>query len=221
MGSKFVAASVVLAGLLASAAALAQGAVNHIPYNDLAEIQRKFAGTKAPHDRVALQTRAKPKDESRAPGSVTMVIRAKAGDIPVPVAEDGTFALPLDPALEAENPQVEVNVEKGGLGVQLILLANLPGQEFAYADLAAAFEQFDAVFDEHAGMASFLAPSAKRVSLRCGAGCTATLERAAGPETLTADADGMVFIPRDRKLAKENPAIRVSAPVTEALIRTK
>ncbi|HYC02535.1 MAG TPA: DUF2987 domain-containing protein [Azospirillaceae bacterium] len=194
---------------------------NQIPYKDLSAIAKRIGEVKTPIDRLLIQTRAKPKDEKRAPDSVAMVIKAKAGDIKVPIAADGAFSLPIDPALEAENPMIDVNVPKGQLGIEVNIRAKPLGQAFRYADAAAAMDQFDALIEEQAGMMALMAPSAKAFGVKCGADCKATLALAAGDKVIAAGEGGIVPIPRDKKLAKENPAITVSHPVEAALIRTK
>lgn len=69
-------------------------------------------------DRSRLDRKIVSTNEEVKPSAISLVIQAQSGGIPLKLRTDGSFDLPLDVALQRENPWVVSNQPKGTLRVQ-------------------------------------------------------------------------------------------------------
>jgi hypothetical protein len=148
--------------------------------------------------------RAVQRIESKLPGvepaAITIAIRGRAGRIEVPVAEDGTLALPVDAETLAENPVVETNQPAGSLTLTVSMELPKPrSSRMACAEIEAALADADRLLEQQGadarvrGVEFVLPADAGAVTLR-GDG---DAER-----VLVPDAEGRVIVMRDPELRR-------------------
>jgi hypothetical protein len=142
------------------------------------------------------------------PRAITLVIRAKGGDIPLEPLRDGTILLPLRAALLAENPAVLTSLPEGVKAkVALDLRPSLPeGTAFDYADLFEAVTQANRYIRAEAGFFKFMAPSMKGLVLHFAEQQTMEV----GETVLRSEADGTLKLLLDDGLLKSNPQVRLA-----------
>lgn len=204
-----------IAILLCVVAPLAFAFEREIPYEDLHKVFARVAGI-PPGKYFRMDTRIVSEDPAVATKDIRLVIRAKAGDIPVAIAPDGSAAFPVRDDLLAENPPVVTNVAKGKLSMRLEPHVEAPPQQrFRYELIAAMVEEVDGIIASQGMMARMLAPDFEGllVSYAPGTVATATVE-GAKPETFQADAEGRIRIPDRKAWRKENPFVQLSAVPT-------
>jgi len=134
-----------LAGLLL---ALAGARVAHAAEIEYAVIHRALgaAGEIAAYPRLRAVQRIESKRDGVAPRAIAISIRARRGRIEVPVADDGSVALPFDDALLAENPVVQTNQPAGSLTLTLSVELRQPrGAIVPVAEVEAALAEADAL----------------------------------------------------------------------------
>jgi hypothetical protein len=180
------------------------------PYQELCDklhLARFIALPEADHSRIVPLLRLTP--ASGPPRVITLVIRAKAGDIPLEPLRDGTMALPLRKALFDENPPVLTSLPAGvKTKVTLDLRPLLPeGTAFAYADLFQAVTQANRYAEAEAGFFKFMAPRMKGLVLRFEGPQTVQV----GEVTLRAGEDGTLKLLVDDELMKSNPGVTLGA----------
>ena len=202
----------LLAAALCALTPLAAVADREIPYDRLhATFARVAAATNGKYCKV--DAVLKSNDPAVPTKDIRLVIRARDGDIAVPVAGDGRTQFPLRDDLLQENPPVVTNVAKGKLqfDVSLHVLAP-PAQRFRYELMAAMEQEYDALIAGQGLMARMLAPDLDVlvISYAPGTAASATVE-AAPPATLQADADGRIRIPDRKSWRKQNPFVQLSA----------
>jgi hypothetical protein len=213
---------VSLALLLISPTTLAAVGMHTVPYTEFHDQMARFYGQG--HDRLALRLSVQPTNEKQPLDTpVTMVVTAPEGRVDLPVDADNAVDIPFRPDWVQAGATVTVNQAASTYNMKAqIGMKVTPGTtRIAYADVKAAFDQFDKLIEKEAGVASFLAPSAKTLRLVCGRDCTVTLEGTKGPRVLTADQKGRVNVPNDKGLVKENPVLVVSRPVAYTVLTTK
>src|SRR5687767_1858355 len=106
---------IAVACLLPPAAAAAE---RSIPYADLHGMFARVAQLQGGQYFKAVTTLSSA-DPSIATQDISLVIRARAGEIRVPIAADGSARFPLREDLLAENPPVFTNVPPGKLSMDV------------------------------------------------------------------------------------------------------
>jgi len=177
-----------------------------LPYRDLCNslhLARLAALPEAERNRVRPLLRLVP-DEG-PPRPITLVIRAKAGDISLEPKQDGTTALPLRTELLAENPPVLTSMPQGQkTRMTLDLQPILPeGTTFAYADLFEAVTQANRYIQAEAGFFKFMAPKMKGLVLRFAGPATVQV----GAASLHGQPDGSLKLLVDDELFRKNPQV--------------
>ena len=146
--------------------------------------------------------RAVQRIESKLPGvepaAITIAIRGRAGRVEVPIAADGTLALPVDAATLAENPVVETNQPAGSLTLTVSIELSKPrSSRIACAEIEAALADADRLLEQQGsdarvrGVEFVLPADAGAVTLRGGDD---------GERVLVPDAEGRVIVMRDPEL---------------------
>ncbi|MGQ3048273.1 MAG: DUF2987 domain-containing protein [Niveispirillum sp.] len=202
--------------------ALAAPGTHTLPYKDFHDQMVKFYGQG--HDRLALRLSVQPaSDKQPLDAPVTMVVTAPEGRVDLTVDADNAVDIPFRPDWVQAGATVTINQAAATYNMKAqIGMKVTPGTtRIAYADVKAAFDQFDKLIEKEAGAVSFLAPSAKTLRLFCGKDCTVTLEGTKGPRVLKADDRGRVNVPNDKGLVKENPVLVVSRSVAYTVLTTK
>lgn len=197
---------------LCALAPLALAADREIPYKDLHGVFGRVANI-ASGQYFRLETRFESKDPAVPTREARLVIKARAGDIPVPIAADGAVTFPVRDDLLAENPPVLTNVGPGKLQLGITMRVEAPpAQRFEYALMVAMQDEYDATIGKQAFTVRMMAPDLEGLLIVFppGTAATATVE-AAQPETFKADAEGRIHIPDRRAWRKENPFVQVSA----------
>lgn len=207
---------------LAVPAAWSAAGTHTVPYKEFHDQMAKFYGQA--NDRLALRLSVQPaSDKQPLDAPVTMVVTAPEGRVDLPVDADNAVDIPFRPDWVQAGATVTINQAAATYNMKAqIGMKVTPGTtRIAYADVKAAFDQFDKLIEKEAGAVSFLAPSAKTLRLFCGKDCTVTLEGTKGPRMLKADDRGRVNVPNDKGLVKENPVLVVSRPVAYTVLTTK
>lgn len=190
----------------------------HMPYHALTRHWSAFEEL-APEarDKVRLTVRVQAKHAGIDPVVLWMDVGGRHYELAVD--SYGLVQVPRTPDLIAADPLVETNQPKGSVDTELALLLLVPdSRQFHYADLKAATDQTSQLIHQAAGgLISLFLPSVTGVSFTCPTGteCSITLHRAAGDEILHADRDGKILLPLDPALARENPLIEASVPLSD------
>jgi len=163
---------------------------------------------------VFADLRMKSADPAVKPEAIALTIRARTGDIAVPVGADGRFALPITRALVDENPEVSTNQPKGSLQLDVALDVRAePRQSFDYALLGEMTAEYDRVVAGQKLTWRLFAPSAKGLVIRFakGSDATATVQLASGPVKYAANDSDEVRLPDKAEWRRQNPRIELSA----------
>ena len=150
------------------------------------------------YPRLRAVQRIESKRDGIAPRTIDIAIHARRGRIEVPVADDGTLALPFDDALLAENPVVETNQPAGSLTLTLSVELKQPsGAIVAAAEVEAALAEADALLvGQHARS------RVRGVEFRFTDDETGGVTlRGAGERVLVPDRAGRVIVMRDPDLS--------------------
>jgi hypothetical protein len=202
----------LLIATLCALAPLALAADREIPYAEMHKPLARLAGIPdGKYFRARMQFASN--DPAVATPDIKLVIRARAGDIAVPVAADGSATFPLRDDLLKENPPVVTNVAQGKMQVRVQFSVSAPPeQRFRYELMAAMQDEVDGIIARQGFMARMAAPDYEGliVTFPKGTAATATVE-AARPETFAADPEGRLFIPDRKAWRKENPFVQLSA----------
>lgn len=220
MTPRALAATLILS--LAAAPALAAAGTQTLAYKEFYDQIARFYGQD--HDHLVLRLTVQPSsDKQPLDQPVTMVVTGPEGRVALAIDADNAVDMPYRPDWVSAGAMLTINQAKDSYGMKAQIGMKLaPGTtRIAYADVKAAFDQFDRLIDKEAGVASFLAPSAKTLRLFCGTDCTVTLEGASKARVLTADDRGRVNVPNDKGLAKDNPTLVVNRPVAYTVLTTK
>lgn len=203
---------ILIAVALCALAPLAHAFEREIPYANMHKVFARVASI--PNGKYfRTQPRIESKDPAVATQDIRLVIRARSGDIVVPIAADGAASFPVRDDLLAENPPVVTNVAKGKLQMRVDMsVTTPPEQRFRYEVMVAMIEEVDGIIASQGMMARMFAPDFEglQVSFAPGTAATATVE-AAKPETFQADAEGRIRIPDRKAWRKENPFVQLSA----------
>ncbi|MGQ0585694.1 MAG: DUF2987 domain-containing protein [Gammaproteobacteria bacterium] len=196
--------------VLLAFASLALAADREIPYANLHKVFVRAAIPPGKYFRVA--TRFESRDPAVATADIKLVVRSRAGEIPVPVAADGAVQFPLRDDLLKENPPVVTNVGDGKLQLNVTMAVEAPPeQRFRYELMVAMLDEMDGIISKQPFMVRVMAPDFEGllVEFAKGTAATATVE-AAKPETFTADVEGLIRIPDKKAWRKENPFVQLS-----------
>lgn len=202
-------ASIAAALWVFAAAALA--AEREIPYAELHKVCARAAIPPGKYFRIT--TRFESKDPAIATADITFVVRGQGGEVPIPIAADGTVQFPLRDDLLKENPPVVTNVGAGQLQLKIGMAVEAPPeQRFRYDLMVAMQDEYDGIIGKQGVMARMMAPDLEGLAIAFppGTAATATIE-AAKPETFTADAQGLIHVPDKKAWRKENPFVQLSA----------
>ena len=199
---------VLLASIVLATAAGAADVVSTTPYVTLYQVLSpvKMIGK---YDRLVAIERIESKVPDVKPQDIRVVIHAKAGAIPVPVAADGVVNFPATDALREENPPVETNQPKGSLA--FIVNVALRGAErlrVPWSEIEAGLDQVKAFYAESRGAA---APAISGIELHFSTGSPAMLTIEGKTERLLmADPNGRLVVTRDMAPAGEKPVLAFS-----------
>ena len=207
--------------LLVLAAADAAALERAIPYADMHKIFSRVASFEGARF-VRLRPTLSAEDGSVAPGDIRLTIRSRAGDIAVPVDEKGRAEFPVRADLEAENPDVMVNVAEGKLSLNIQMDIDAPpAQRFRYGLMAQMQDELDALLKKQGMMARMFAPDFEglRVEFPPGTAATAVVESGEGAETFAAGADGRIVLEDRRAWRREDPWVQLSAVPTRITLQ--
>ena len=189
--------------LLASLA-LAAGAgetVSTTPYTTLYQVLAPVRAIEG-YDRLVAIQRVESKIDTPAK-DIRIVIHAKSGAIPVPIAADGEVKFPVTDALRDENPSVETNQPKGSLA--LIVNVALRGADklrVPWSDIEAGLGEVKTFYEKSQSTATAPAVSGIEVHFTAGAAAMLTIE-GKSERLLMADPAGRIIVTRE--MANENP----------------
>jgi hypothetical protein len=167
---------------------------------------------------VVADTRLSSNDQGVSPETIRLTIRARGGDIVVPVDPDGHFRFPITQALCDENPPVETNQPEKSLKMQAKIDVSAPAQQsFDYALLAAMDADYREAVSRQSLMMRMLAPGSKGFVLRFDsrAEAIATVQLPDGALRFASDEKGTIRIPDKSEWRKLNPRIDVSVLPTK------
>lgn len=191
-------------------AALAAAAGAHAAEIEYAVVYRALGAAReiAAYPKLVAVQRIESKRAGIPPRAIRIAIRARAGEIAVPVASDGTLRLPIDDALLAENPVVETNQPPGSL--TLTVSVELPRPEASVlgcAEVEAALAQADALLASQR-----VRTRVRGVEFQFARGAGGVTLRGDGERTLVPDRHGRVVVMRDPELRERYREIELSAP---------
>ena len=196
--------------LCSTAAARADRA---IPYADMHAMFSRIAALQG-GTYLKADARLTSADPAVPTENLRLVIQSKGGEIPVPVAADGTTQFPIRADLLDENPPVMTNAAEGKLQFNVSLRVEAPpAQRFRYGLMVAMQDEAKAMIAKQGMLARMLAPNFEglRISFPAGTAATATLETAEGPVRFETDAEGNIRIPDRRRWRREDPFVQLSA----------
>lgn len=210
-----------LAALTLLAATVAPGRT--IPYADLYRVFARVArlqGGKYVRAHLALRSLAPevPNDQIR------LVVRSQHGELPVAIAAGGRADFPLTSELLAENPPVFTNVPEGKLTLSVEMRVEaVPAARFRYALGDEMREEVRSAVARQGMIARMMLPDFEDfvISFPPGQPASATVELAAGPHRLAADAEGNILLPDRRDWRRENPFIQLSGEPLRLWLRAR
>jgi hypothetical protein len=203
------------AALAVVAAARAASPDSATPYASLYRVIVP-AKTLEQSKRLKAVPRIQSKLDGVAPEGIRLTIRAKSGDIAVPVARDGALDFPLRDDLLAENPPVETNQPKGSLSLTTTVelrLTNAP--EVPAREIEAALAEADAIIARQAVDGGH--PKVRGVEFLFPEGAGGVTVRGTTERLLIPDATGRVVLMRDHELAEPDARIAFAARPLQAL----
>jgi len=200
----------ILALLVAlGAASSAAQPASTTPYAALYQVLEP-ARQAAQFDRLLPMARVESTLSGVRPASIKLVIKAKTGDIAVPIDAQGLITFPMSDALVAENPVVQSNQPKGSLTLTLTFALKLPDtQRIAWADLAAALEQARVMISKQLGSDRPTSVAGAEFHFAVGSNASITLS-GKGERLLVADDSGRIVVMADASTAAEKPALLIS-----------
>jgi len=155
-------------------------------------------------DRLNLPIRVTPRDAADT-APVHLVIKAKAGDLPLEVAPDGEILrFPLTEVLQDENPKIEADRPKGTLNLGLNLSLRRPKAEDETAKwYQKALDQAHSAAGAVGGGLGFLLsrPKSLLVEFPAGSKGRVTLRSGDKETIMEADSKGTVSVPISREPA--------------------
>ena len=197
---------VALFAMLALAPAAGGGeAVSTTPYTTLYQVLAPVRAIDG-YDRLVAIQRVESKIDTK-PSDIRIVIHAKSGEIPVPIAADGEVKFPVTDALREENPPVETNQPKGSLA--LIVNVALRGADqlrVPWSDIESGLTQVQSFYAKSQNPATPPAISGIEVHFRAGAAAMLTIE-GKSERLLMADPNGRIIVTRDMAPSSESPTL--------------
>lgn len=164
-------------------------------------------------------------DAKVKPEAIVLTIRARDGDIRVPVDAEGRFSLPISRALVDENPEVITNQPEDTLQVQVgVEVRAEPQRAFDYALLGEMSDEYGKVVGSQKLMARLFAPSDKGLLIRFPKGSDATVTVAlanGGVVRYAADDKDEVRLPHKSQWKRENPRIELSTQPEKVMLDLK
>jgi hypothetical protein len=199
----------LLALLALPSAAAADEAVSTTPYAALYQVLTP-ARVIGSYDRLVAIQRIESKSGVK-PADIRVVIRAKGGAIPVPIAVDGRVDFPTTEALRDENPPVETNQPKGSLALTVIVaLAGVNRTSVPWADIEAGLAQVKRFYADNVPEGA-AAPKVRGIEVHFMPGTAATITIDGRSERLLmADAAGRIIVTGEMISEKENPTLAFS-----------
>ena len=200
----------VVCVVLLFAASAASAAARYLDLHKYIEPVAKLDGLRY----VFADLRMRSADPAVKPETIALTIRARDGDIAVPVGADGRFALPITTTLVQENPEVSTNQPQGSLQLDVSLDVRAePRQSFDYALLGDMSTEYDRVVAGQKLTWRLFAPSAKGLVIRFARGtdAVATVRLADGVVKYAANEQGELRLPDKSEWRKRNPRIELSA----------
>lgn len=196
---------VMLASLALAQAVAADEAVSTTPYATLYQVLSPVSKINAYDHLVAIE-----RIESKLPDvptkDIRVVIHAKKGPIPVPVAAGGGVNFPVTDALREENPPVETNQPKGSLALIVNVALRIADRlRVPWSDIEAALAQVKAFYAASQG-ASAPAISGVEVHFSPGSAAMLTIE-GKSERLLMADASGRIIVTREMALENADPVL--------------
>ena len=190
-----------------------------MPYSVIYKVVTRAQQVK--HPKLRAVVRVEPKAQRTKAKEMTMVIQAKNGPINVAIADHGEIRnFPISDELLKENPPVLSNQPKGSsqlqVGIELVVPDTLT---YSGREVAQLLDAANAEIKKQAGMLSFVAPRAKAFSFyfRGGGKQTVTI-KGEEPQTLSADANGVVRLEIDKSFAAQDPQVVLSEKPTKVLV---
>ncbi|WP_207762537.1 DUF2987 domain-containing protein [Niveispirillum lacus] len=215
-------AGFILLPLLLSAPTLAAPGTHTVPYKEFFDQMARFYGQD--NDRLVLRLSVQPaKDTEPLDVPVTMSVTINGQTQPITLDAHNAVALDYRPDWVEQGAMVTINQARETYVMRAQIGMKMPSgtQTLRYAEVQAAFDQFNRLIEKEAGMVSFLAPSAKTLRVFCGPACTVTLKGDKGSKDLTPDDKGRVNIANDKALMRQYPDIVISNPVAYTVLTTK
>jgi hypothetical protein len=199
----------LLALIALSPAAAADEVVSTTPYAALYQVLTP-ARVIGSYDRLVAIQRIESKSGVR-PTDIRVVIRARSGAIPVPIAADGRVNFPTTDALRDEDPPVETNQPKGSLALTVIVaLGGVNRASVPWSDIEAGLAQVKRFYADNVPKGA-AAPSVRGIEVHFMPGSAATITIEGRSERLLmADAAGRIIVTSEMVSEKENPTLAFS-----------
>jgi hypothetical protein len=198
-----------MALVMVAAPALAERA---IPYSEMHTLYARVArlqGTKY----FRAEARLASTDPEVPTERITLLVRSRGGDLPVPVDARGVARFPLRDDLLQEDPPVMTNVAKGKLSLKVSFGSEAPlAERFRYGLMVEMQDEAEALLAKESLVTRMFLPDFEGLAISFGKGvaATATVEAADGPVVFAADAEGVVHLPYKRAWKKEDPFVQLS-----------
>lgn len=207
--------------LLACLALPASAAWREVPYRDFHELFSRLQKMEGARYTRASAVFSVSEDAGVTLPELRLVIAARAGDVEVPIGDDGKVAFPISQRLYDENPPVRVNAAAGTLTASVTFTVEAPPrQRFPYQLVLDMEADYRAQVAAQGMLARMLLPDAEGLVVLFGPGPrgTATVGGAGG-ETFTADGEGALTMPRRRKWRQPGVEVVLSRMPEKLLLR--
>ncbi len=208
--------TLLLAYLLQVGAVAAQGSTDYAALHGVFKASSAVTG----FERLLAIPKIQSKNPDVPADSIAIVIKARGGDIAVPIDRQGRATFPLSDALIAENPRVVSNQPAGSLRVSLVVEVKPPAHvRVSFAELAQAMVDVEAAMralgNDYQGGAieglEFRFDPAARAQM--------SISGSEREDLLVADPNGRVFLRRDGPARSKDAMVAFSAPPHQVLPR--
>lgn len=126
-----------------------------MPYDTAYERLKRMQDSKL--DRVKLEIRVKPKDDSIKLADVRAAIVSDTVNIPLAIAKDGSIELPVRPDLYKTDAEIRTNQPKDSMGASVSLGVSWPGgSEIEYAEVEETVRQLQMAGKDIMGWFAYL-----------------------------------------------------------------
>jgi hypothetical protein len=184
-----------------------------MPYVQMANVVKNYSRTLAPHVRVApiITADSSPTGEK---SKLSLVIHAANGDIPVPVASDGSFVFPITQALILENPPVSLQGADNGGSFAIVAQFKKERsdkiEEIPYSEIMLPYT-YGIKMQEQARLGNPNVPPPKMLSAQILVVTTPSaplvIMSKTGEVTIGPTDDGELTVPYSTELLSENPMV--------------